>query len=169
MRLCKKGHQQQPKIGFGIKKSLKHKNFDGFYTKIIKNVSDIQGIDKSKEVALISSKVGIKNRLAILKEAKHNNIKVVNVKDIDRFIIETEKNLEERRKENKKKIMEKKKKQEVKEKKEETKEEKEKEIKKEVLGSKIQEPEHKKLESMPKDKNIDFPKQKIIPGNKSWS
>ncbi len=167
LRLCKKGHQMQPKVGYGCKKDNKYKNSLGFYTKIINNISEISKLDKTKEVASISSKVGVKNKLAILKEAKKLNVRVVNVKDIDKFISNAEKSLEDRKKQKNKKITEKKKKEVKKEEKKETTKETEEEIKKEVLSSKIEEPKHKRVEQMPKDQKVDFPKQRIIPGNKS--
>lgn len=170
LRLGFKGHQAKPGVGYGTPSKMKHKDASGLYSKLISTLSDLKTVEKGKEGVILSSTLGLKSKLEILKEVKKLGIKVINVKDIDKFLNEKEKEFEEKRRKKKKKEEAKKKKEEkAKEKKPKEKEKKtEEEIKKEVMKSDVKEPAHKqKVAQRPKEQKVDSVRQQIVPGGRS--
>ena len=136
MRLKRRGHRKMPNPGYSLPKKIRNTNKEGFFEIIVENVTQLKKIDSKTKVALISKRVGNKKKIEILQEAKKLNIKISNVKDIDKKIESI--SLKSKKKEEKKKI-ENMKKEEPK-KKEENKEEDKKEDKK------VEEKENKKEE-----------------------
>ena len=130
LRLKKGGKGKKPKIGYRKEKKLRYliKNKE---TVLIKNIKDLENINKQ---IIISSNIGLKKKLDIVKKAKELKLDIINIKNIDTFLDKTNKKMEEKRK--KRKINEEKKnkklqKDESKEKKDESKEEKETKVKEE--------------------------------------
>jgi len=122
--------------GSGILPSIGRKEKPKQVPVIVKNEKELQGLDKETKV-LISSGVGIKKALLILKKAEEFGIKILNKKSVKRSEFALKKNRETKKKlAEEKKTKEKEKKKEVpkKKEKEESKKEKEKlsEKKKEV-------------------------------------
>ena len=107
---------------------------------IISNIKDLKKMDSSKEVALLSKKLGIKKKIMLVEEAKKLGIEIVNV-DMKNFAEEVKKELQEKKKEAKKKEEKKKKSQKESLKKAE---EKEKEKKKETEKTEEEAEEEKK-------------------------
>ena len=73
---------------------------------IIKNINDVGNV---KQSALLSSKLGLKKKIEILKRASELKIKILNVKNIDEFIKKTNESFEKKKHDKKKKEIEKKK------------------------------------------------------------
>jgi len=136
MRFGLRGYRKSPSIGYSSPMEVKYLNMYGEKEILVNNLADLNKITKENEVVLISSNLGLRKRLEILKKAKELNLKVSNLKNIDSFI----NNIENFFKDKKKKREEKKAKKETKvEQKKETKEgskEEEKEVKRKVLESK---------------------------------
>ena len=131
IRLNKKGHWRKVKVGFRSAFVDRYK-LDGLVTVMIYNVSDLEKV-KSGQVAIVG-KVGMKNKIKIVKRAKEKNIDLGNVSD--RYTNAAEVKISD----NKKlriKILERRKK---KIKKEEKKEEKKEKAKEEKIEDKV---EHK--------------------------
>ncbi|MEK6839492.1 MAG: eL32 family ribosomal protein, partial [Nanoarchaeota archaeon] len=92
-----------------------------------------------KDPITISSTVGMRKRIEIVKKAKEMKLRVLNIKDLDKFLAETEASLKQRKETKKSKLTRKekakaerlKKAEKVEEKKEEVPEEKEKREKEE--------------------------------------
>ena len=124
VRLKKKGHPSFPSIGYGSPKEIRNL-FDSKYKyKLINSEKDLENLNE--KYVILSSKLGLKKKLIFLNKLKSLDIKILNMKDVEKFI----KDSEEKLKQNKdKKKIESKKREEVKEKpvekKELTKEEKE--------------------------------------------
>ena len=147
-RLHKQGHQKRPVIGFRNPFNLRGLNKDNLLPITVNNLADLKKIDKTKHVALISKTVGTKKKLMIIEEAKKLNIKIENIKDLDKFIKEVKKEKEEKKKETKKREEEKEKSKKESLKKAEEKEKEEKKETKEKTEEEIKEEkkEHQKEE-----------------------
>ena len=106
-RLNKKGHQKNPSIGYSSPKEVKYLTKEGLSRIIIFNIQDLEKVNKEKEIVVLSSKVGIKKKLQLLKEIQKKGLKVENIKNIELYIKEKESEFEERKKQKQKKISEK--------------------------------------------------------------
>ncbi len=142
MRLQKKGYKRSVKTGYGTPTKIRglYKNLERIF---VSNVDDLKNIDEKKQGVIISSTVGIKKRIEIMKEAEKLKIKNLNIKSPKDYIKKIEEKIEEKKKdkETKKKEKEEKKKEAKKEKK------LEKEVEKE-----LSEEEQKELAKKEKDK-----------------
>jgi large subunit ribosomal protein L32e len=128
-----RGKRKQPSLGYCSPKSVKGLDRNGFKVILVKNVKELEGFNPKEEIVLIA-RVGIKNKIEILKKCMENKYNVSNVKKPEEFIKKVEDKLnkkkkeikerEEKRKKTKEKALKKK---EEKEKKEEEKTEEEKE------------------------------------------
>jgi|TARA_Y100000310_G_scaffold175569_1_gene175625 large subunit ribosomal protein L32e len=156
-RLSRKGHQKNPSTGYGSPKEVKYLNKEGLNRVNINNIQDLEKVNKEKDIAIISRKLGMKKKLIILEKILELNIQIENIKDIKKYIEEQKSLFEEKKKEKQKKLAEKakskkeaEKKAKEKEKKKEPEEDKQKEIKEEVMGAK-QEIKEKKIVDVKKD------------------
>ena len=122
LRLNKAGHRKKPSPGFRAPKKERVAKIS-----LIKNLNDLIN---AKSSILISSKLGLKKKIEVLKRAKEMKLNVLNVKNIDEFINKSNEVLEKRRQEKKKKETEKKKSKEksVKEAKKKSEKDQEKEV-----------------------------------------
>ena len=160
-RLHKQGHQKRPVIGFGNPKELRYLTKEGLLPVIISNVQDLGAVDKSKEVVLLSKRLGIKKKIILIEEAKKLGIELVNI-DMETFAEEVKKELQEKKKETKKREEKKKKSQKEALKKAE---EKEKEEKKETVKTEeeikedIKEEQKEKINLIKKEKTKKQPSQ----------
>jgi len=129
VRQKEKGHPRMPSIGYGSPKqfySLYKSEFD--YT-LIKSEKDLENLNK--KYVILSGNLGQKAKLNLVNKLKQLNVKILNIKDVDKFIKDAEEKLKSKKE---KKTLEQKKKEErakereekakIKEKKEPTHEEK---------------------------------------------
>jgi len=129
LRQGKRGHRAKVKPGYCSPRAVRGFDRSGLKPVIVANVNELLGIKKG-EGAIISSKVGNKKRLSLAEQAIKNNIQVINIKDLNKFVEKIKKEFEQRTAK-KKEVEEKKKKEKKKEvKKTEKKEEKLEEEKK---------------------------------------
>lgn len=141
VRLRKAGHPRKVSTGYGLPAEWRGLSKEGLRVKMIHNVNELENIDKEEEGIIVSGKVALKNKILLLKKAKENGVKVVNM-DADEYLKRKEEEIKKRfekkkEKEGKKKIK----------KKEETSEKKE-----EKLEEKLSEEEKKEIEKKEKDK-----------------
>lgn len=147
MRLNTKGYNRCVRIGWGSPKAAYGLNRQGYRELTVYNVKDLDQI--KDEAAIISSGVGRKNKIEIVKACIDKKIKITNIKDPEKFI----KDIEEEKKQKdaaRKKEAEKKKAEEKK--KEETKEETLDELTEEENKEEITEEDKKKEEKKEKEK-----------------
>src|SRR3989338_2707468 len=138
VRLRRAGHSTIVSTGFRGPREIRGYSKEGLKIIMLFNEEGASQIDKKNEVAMISGRIGLKKRLAVLKKCTENGIKVLNI-DAKEFIAKKEEEL-------KKKAESKKTKTEQKQKK---KEEKKKE---EKLEEKLSDEEKKEKEKQEKDK-----------------
>ena len=112
MRLQKSGYRAIVKTGYGSPKDARYTTRDGFEQVMVSNISELENIDPEKEAALIRSSVGMRNKIEMLKKAVEKKIKIIDIKDPEKFIkdFEEEKKSSKKEKEEKQQKREKKKK-----------------------------------------------------------
>ena len=96
------GHGRRPVIGFASPKQVRGLNRAGFIEVLINNVKDLKKINTKNKVAVLSSTVGLKKRIEVLKKIKEKKITIINVKDVDKFIKDAEEKMVNRKLESKK-------------------------------------------------------------------
>lgn len=79
VRRSRAGHPSAPVVGFGNKKSDSGK-VRGFIPILISNLSGLQNIQKG-EAAILSSKIGARKKIELIKKADELKIKILNVKE----------------------------------------------------------------------------------------
>src|SRR3989344_3619356 len=97
LRLKKGGKGKRPKIGYRKEKNLRYliKNKE---TVLIKSMKDLENIDKQ---IIISSSIGLKKKLDIIKKAKELKLDIINIKDVNTFLEDTGKKMEEKKRKRK--------------------------------------------------------------------
>ncbi len=134
MRRKLRGNRRSPSIGFSSPRQVRSLTRDGYRLHLISNP---QQLDTITEPITIAASVGIRKRIAIAKKAKEKKLRILNIRDVDAFIAQTEAALKQRKelKKQQQTTKEKKKEERVKKaeekQKEETPEEKEKREKEE--------------------------------------
>lgn len=76
MRRRKKGKGKMPSPGYGSENRGMHPS--GYYEVIVRNVKDLEKIDKEKEAGRISGKVGEKKEAEIREAAEEKDVKILN-------------------------------------------------------------------------------------------
>ncbi|MFP4117643.1 MAG: eL32 family ribosomal protein [Candidatus Woesearchaeota archaeon] len=115
VRLNKRGYVKKVKTGYGSPSDVKGMHPLGLFPFMVENVSQLSNLDTSKEGAIISSGVGERKRLQIVKDAISKKITLLNIKDPEQYMkdietrIKKQKELRNSLKANKKKKEEKKK------------------------------------------------------------
>lgn len=133
MRKKLRSYKKHPSPSYSSPKKVRGLTPEGFIPMIINNSSEL----KDQKAIIISGKVGLRKRVEIAKKALQLKIKILNLKNPDKFVNEIKEQLTKKKEEKKKKLEERKKsKQEAVKKtetkqKEETPEEKEKREKEE--------------------------------------
>lgn len=137
LRMKKGGHLPHPSMGFSSPKAVRHLHPSGLKERIISNINQLNTLQKNEGI-IISARVGLRKKLDLLNKIKELKLPLLNIKNIDEFIKQTQEKQSEKIKEKKAKEEKKKqkeaeaeKKAKVKEKKEETPEDKEKKQKEE--------------------------------------
>ena len=133
MRKKLKSNRRQPSIGFSSPKSVRYLTHEGYRMILVHNVKEISTIN---EPITIAGDVGLKKKLEIAKKAKEKKLKILNIKDIDKFIAEAEQAVKQRKEEKTSKLTKKEKLREERLKKAAEKEKKEDEKKEETTEEK---------------------------------
>ena len=155
VRQMHKGRPVLPSLGFGSPRSVRGLHPSGLEVVMIFNVQDLATVDPSKQGAMISTRVGKRKKLDILKSAAEKRITLLNVKDavklvekIETMIVDKKKAKEKRSLNKHQKEAEKKKKAEEKEKSDKTEKtsDLEKEVSTELKEEKIKNEQQKQKE-----------------------
>ena len=138
IRLNLKGRGRNVSAGYRSPKKVRHLHKSGLWQCIIKSSRDFEGLDAKKSCLSISSSLGNRKRVAILKQAKERGFNVINIKNPDEYVKKIEDIM----------VLKKKVKKEEKKKEKDVKTEK----KKEKLTEKVEEEKKKEIEKKEKDK-----------------
>ena len=90
-KLKKKGHPKVPSIGYGSPKGIQGLYKSEFSYKLINSEKDLENLDK--EYVILSSKLGLKTKLQLINKLKQLNVKILNIKDLDKFVKDAEEKL----------------------------------------------------------------------------
>ncbi len=103
MRLNKRGYRRSISPGFGSPINVKY--FHGCGLKIIKinSLKDLSNVKDSFEGALLNKTLGLKSKIAIAKKAVELKIRVINIRNLDKFIKDSENKINQRKESKKKK------------------------------------------------------------------
>lgn len=137
IRLKLRGRAKKVQIGYRSPKKVRYLHKSGLQQYVVKSIKDLEALDNKKTGLVISSSLGNKKRIVILKKAKEKGFRILNFSDPDEFIKKIEEKIALRK--NKKK-----------EKQEKSKDAKRKEEKK--LTEKVDGENKKEVEKKEKDK-----------------
>jgi len=87
LREHRKGHGHLPAVGYSSPRSVFGLTRSGYIPVAVANVADLVRI-KENCVAIISSGVGMRKRVEIVKKAKELKLKILGLKDYDSFLNE---------------------------------------------------------------------------------
>jgi large subunit ribosomal protein L32e len=138
IRLHLKGRAKKVSKGYRSPKKVRHMHKSGLQQTMIKSIGDLEGLDVKKNCLIISSSLGNKKKIAILKKIKELGFNILNVRNPDEYI----KNVEDKIISRKKAKKEEKGKAKV----------KETEKKGEKLTQKVNDQDKKEVEKKEKDK-----------------
>jgi large subunit ribosomal protein L32e len=147
MRLNKKGYRGTPSCGYGSPNLVKNLTKEGLLPFVVSNLSDLDKIDVKKECIIISSRIGTKKRIELVKLAIDKKIVISGVKDSKIYLSSLEESIKVKKDAAKKKVSERSSKREK-----SSKEASKKNSKKESVEDKVSQEDKKKLEKEEKDK-----------------
>ncbi len=90
IRLKLKGRAKKVQLGYGSPKKVRNLHKSGFQQYVIKSIKDLEVLDSKKTGLVISSSLGNKKRIVILKKAKEKGFRVLNFSNPDEFIKKVE-------------------------------------------------------------------------------
>lgn len=120
-----RGKPKMVSIGYGSPEEMRGLHFSGTRMVVVENARQLEALDPKTAGAIISGKVGCKNRIMLIKLAAEKNIKIINFKDAQKKLAALEEGFRQRAESKKKKLTEKEKKEAERKKKAEEKTEKE--------------------------------------------
>ena len=97
IRLRLKAYHKHVEMGYGSPKEVKGMDKSGLMAVIVANAKELEGVDKGKEGAVISSSVGRKKRVGILNKAKELAIKILNIREPEKYIEKVQQELKLRK------------------------------------------------------------------------
>ena len=99
MRKGFRGKRRQPSMGFSSPRLVRGFNREGFKERLVNNVSDLEGIDVSKEMVIVGA-IGLKKKVEVMKKCQELKVKISNVQkfldDVKNKQQEKKKTLKER-------------------------------------------------------------------------
>jgi large subunit ribosomal protein L32e len=147
LRLHKKGTRKSISVGYKSPIAVKFMHYSGLMPRLIASLKEVQSIDTKKEGIIISGKVGIRHKIEIIKEAQKLGVRILNLKDPQKFLQAVEDDIKKKKEEKEKVSQDKKKK--LKEREDKAKEKSEKkEEKTEELADKVKEEEKKEQDKL---------------------
>ncbi|MBS3146140.1 hypothetical protein J4471_00405 [Candidatus Woesearchaeota archaeon] len=83
LRLKRKGHIKNPSIGYRSPASIRYMDKNGLIPILISNIHDVNKLDPNKNSLIISSTVGIKNKIKLLEKVAQLDFRILNFKDVN--------------------------------------------------------------------------------------
>jgi large subunit ribosomal protein L32e len=74
MRKGFRGKRRQPSMGFSSPRLVRGFNREGFKERLVNNVSDLEGIDVSKEMVIVGA-IGLKKKVEVMKKCQELKVK----------------------------------------------------------------------------------------------
>ncbi len=143
MRLSFKGYNKSVSIGYGSPKNTRGLDKSGLKLIMIKSLKELEKINVKEECIAVAKTIGLKKKIEVLKQAIKKGIKVVNVKDVNKFLKEVEEKIKKTKEEKEK----------LKKEKEVKKKEREKAPKKKTIEEKVEKTDEEKKEEEKKERD----------------
>ncbi|MBW3001792.1 50S ribosomal protein L32e [Candidatus Woesearchaeota archaeon] len=86
MRHGFQGHRATLEVGYGSPREARHLHSSGLLPVVVCNIAELSALDKSRQAAVISCRVGNKKKVVLVNKAKELGLKIINVKDITAFL-----------------------------------------------------------------------------------
>ena len=90
MRKGFRGYRRSVALGWGAPNEVKNLHKSGLKVVIVNSVSDIDGLDPSREGIIVSGQVGMRKKVLVLKKASEKGVKVLNIKNVDDYLKKVE-------------------------------------------------------------------------------
>lgn len=142
MRLKRGGHRKLPSPGYRSPAEIRGTTRKGLFPVNVSQVLDLEKINPEEQIAVITSQVGMRKRIEIIKKAAEKKIAIFNVKKPEEYLANAEKELADRKNSKVKKQAEEKKEEEKKTAKKDSK----------SIEEKVETEDKKKEEKKEKDK-----------------
>ena len=97
VRLKLKGRAKKVSKGYRSPKKVRHIHKSGLQQCIIRTMRDVEGLDAKKNCLVISSSLGNKKKIVILKKAKDLGFNILNVNNPDDYIKKVEDKIRSRK------------------------------------------------------------------------
>lgn len=97
MRRGFRGKGAMPSVGYGSPRSVSGLSRKGLKLVLVHNTKDLEGLTTEYGV-MIARSVGMRKRMQLLNSIKEKNLHVMGLKDINKFLEDAKKLLEERKK-----------------------------------------------------------------------
>lgn len=159
MRRKEKGYNKSPNMGYRSPNSVRGLSPEGLLPVLVNTISMLESIDKEKEGVVIAATVGTRKKVEIVKKAKELGLNILNIKNVDDYLSQIDKKLEEKKAKKAETAKVKEEKAKEKEKAAKEKEEKEKE---EGLADKVESEEDKAAKEVDKEKKAKEEKDKLL-------
>ena len=98
VRLRLKGRSKNLSIGYRSPKIVRGMHKSGLQQCIIRSIKDLEGLDAKKYCVIISSSLGTKKKIVILKKAREGGFNIVNIGNPDEYIKRVEEGINLRKK-----------------------------------------------------------------------
>ncbi len=108
MRRGFKGKPEMPSAGWGSPAAVYGLHPGGLNPVVVSSATQLDALQPKKDGAVIQHSVGRRKRVAIIKAAQEKKIKVLNIRDAQQYVKETEQHLKERKEKRAQKLQEKK-------------------------------------------------------------
>ncbi len=97
MRLRLRGYNKSVEPGYGSAKEVRGLDKTGLMPVWVSALKDIESIDKEKQGIIIKSTVGKKKRVGLINKAKETGIRILNIKDTEKYIKDIEEAMKKRK------------------------------------------------------------------------
>jgi large subunit ribosomal protein L32e len=99
IRLNLRGYNKAVEIGYGSPKPVKFMDKSGLMPVVVGDIRGLLKVNKEREGIIIASSVGKKKRVGIIAKAKELGIKILNIKDADKYAQSVQDELKARKEE----------------------------------------------------------------------
>jgi len=98
IRLKLRGRSKSVSRGYRSPRKVRYMHKSGLQQSIIKSIKDLESLDSKKNCLIISSSLGNKKKIIILKRAKESGFNILNIKNVEEYIKKAEDEISLRKK-----------------------------------------------------------------------
>ena len=98
IRLKLRGRAKYVSVGYRSPKKVRYLHKSGLQQHIVRSIADLEGLNAKKICLIISSSLGNRKKITILKKVKEHGFKILNIKDPEAYTKKVEDRLNLRKK-----------------------------------------------------------------------